>query len=336
MKNILVTGGCGFIGSNFIRYWFDRHPDWRILNLDLLTYAGSPDNIPGRILGDRDRYEFWYGNIGNPDLVSALVARADLVVHFAAESHVARSLYDNRVFFETDVLGTHAVANAVVKHKETIELFVHISTSEVYGTALTEPMTEEHPLRPMSPYAAAKAGADRLVYSYIQTYHIPATIIRPFNQYGPNQHLEKAVPRFITAALRGRPLELHGGGSAYRDWMFVEDLCRRLEQVIYRRDRVRGEIINIGSGEAVTVREIARTILRLLNMSDHRCIEIEDRPGQVAKHISSTEKADTLLGQCGTTTLEEGLKQTIEWYRTHADWWAVREWMAYANASSKW
>ncbi|MEO0073544.1 MAG: GDP-mannose 4,6-dehydratase, partial [candidate division WOR-3 bacterium] len=324
MKTILVTGGCGFIGSNFIRYWFDRHPDWRILNLDLLTYAGSPDNIPDRILGDRDRYEFWYGNIGNPDLTSALVSRSQLVVHFAAESHVARSLYDNRVFFETDVLGTHAVANAVVKHKDTVELFVHISTSEVYGTAVTEPMTEEHPLNPMSPYAAAKAGADRLVYSYIQTYGIPATIIRPFNQYGPNQHLEKAVPRFVTCALRGRPLELHGGGAASRDWMFVEDLCRRIEQVIYRRDREVGEIINIGSGEAVSVRDVARTILRLLNMSEHRCVDIEDRPGQVAKHISSREKANRLLGQCEMTPLEQGLKRTVEWYRANPEWWARR------------
>jgi len=336
MKTILVTGGCGFIGSNFIRHLYDSHRDYRILNLDLLTYAANPDNVPMPIRDDRDRYEFWYGNVCNPDLVSSLVSRADIVVHFAAESHVARSLYDNRVFFETDVLGTHTIANAVVKNANRIELFVHISTSEVYGTALTEPMDEDHPLNPMSPYAAAKAGADRLVYSYIQTYRIPATILRPFNQYGPYQHLEKVVPRFITSALRGVPLELHGGGAAIRDWLYVGDLCTRIDRVIERRDKAVGEVFNLGSGEAVNIEEIARLVLKLVGRPTGPRVSIEDRPGQVQKHISSTAKAASVLGIAPGRRFRQGLEQTVEWYRSNESWWSRIEWMGRANLSSRW
>jgi len=336
MKTILVTGGAGFIGSNFINYWYDKHPDYLILNLDLLTYAGNPENIPARIRDDKERYEFWYGNVCNPDLVSSLVARADLVVHFAAESHVARSLYDNRVFFETDVLGTHAVANAVVKNAGHIEFFVHISTSEVYGTAVTEPMTEEHPLNPMSPYAAAKAGADRLVYSYLQTYHIPGTIIRPFNQYGPRQHLEKVVPRFITAALTDSPLELHGSGKARRDWLYVEDLCARIDRAIQHKDRAVGEVFNFGSGEVVSVLEIAQMVLDYLDKPRSLCTDIEDRPGQVDLHVSSTEKAAKVLGVRPGVSFKEGLARTIEWYKKNQEWWRRIEWMSHPNRSSRW
>jgi dTDP-glucose 4,6-dehydratase len=336
MKTMLVTGGCGFIGSNFIRYWYDAHPDYRILNLDLLTYAGNPDNVPVRIRNDRDRYEFWYGNVCNPDLVSSLVSKSEIVVHFAAESHVARSLYDNRVFFETDVLGTHTVANAVVKHARRIELLVHISTSEVYGTARTQPMDEDHPLNPMSPYAAAKAGADRLVYSYLTTYKIPATIIRPFNQYGPNQHLEKLIPRFITSALTDSPLELHGGGKAIRDWLHVEDLCRRIEKVIERKDRAIGEVFNVGSGETASVKDIAHAILDYLGKPHSLCISIEDRPGQVDIHVSSTQKATQMLGITPGIPFKQGLIETIEWYRANEAWWRKIDWMRYANVSSKW
>ena len=336
MKTILVTGGAGFIGSNFITYWYDAHPDSRILNLDLLTYAGNPENIPPRIRNDRNRYEFWYGNVCNPDLVSSLVAKSDLVVHFAAESHVARSMYDNRVFFETDVLGTHTIANAVVKHAGRIELFVHISTSEVYGTAVAEPMTEEHPLNPMSPYAAAKAGADRLVYSYIETYRIPATIVRPFNQYGPQQHLEKVVPRFITAALTDTPLELHGGGTARRDWLYVKDLCRRIDRVIEHRDEAVGRVFNLGSGEVVSVKDIARMVLDYLGRPETLHTDIDDRPGQVDLHVSSTTKAAKALGIEPGRPFKQGLIETIEWYKANEDWWKRIEWMSHPNRSSRW
>ena len=200
MKSILVTGGAGFIGSNFVHYIYNKYPDYRILVLDALTYAGSIRNFPESCY-DSGRFEFWYGNVLNADLVNSLVERCDIVVHFAAESHVTRSIFDNKLFFETDVLGTHTIANAVLRHKNTVKLFIHISTSEVYGTAVSDKMTEDHPLNPMSPYAAAKCGADRLVYSYWMTYSIPAVIIRPFNNFGGFQHLEKVIPRFITSRL---------------------------------------------------------------------------------------------------------------------------------------
>ena len=181
MKTILVTGGAGFIGSNFVRYILDKYDCYRVVVLDLLTYAGSMDNLPTEQLEKEGRFVFWFGNVRNADLVDTLVSQAHIVVHFAAETHVTRSIYDNLLFFETDVLGTQVIANTVLKYSDRIERFIHISTSEVYGCALTEVMDENHMLMPMSPYASAKVGADRLVYSYWATYQIPAVIIRPFN-----------------------------------------------------------------------------------------------------------------------------------------------------------
>ena len=220
MKTILVTGGAGFIGSNFVNYIFVKYPEYKLIVLDALTYAGDIENIDPDVRNS-DRFEFWYGDINNLDLVSDLAGRSDVVVHFAAETHVARSLYSHRVFFVTDVLGTQSIANAVLKHSGRLERFIHISTSEVYGTAEYEPMDEDHPLNPTSPYAAAKAGADRLVYSYITAHDIPGVIIRPFNNYGPNQHLEKVIPRFITSCILGEPLMIHGDGTAMRDWVYA-------------------------------------------------------------------------------------------------------------------
>src|SRR6266446_5890918 len=259
-KTILVTGGAGFIGSNFARHLYRKYPEYRILVVDALTYAGSVANLPEGAQ-QSGRYEFWYGDVRNGELMDTLVSRADVVVHMAAESHVTRSIYDNRLFFETDVLGTPTVANAVTKFKERVELFVHISTSEVYGSAETETMNEEHPLNPRSPYASAKCGADRLVYSYWATYQIPAVIVRPFNNYGPYQHLEKVVPRFITSCLLGEPLTVHGDGSAARDWMFVSNLCEGLDRVLHEeRDRVVGQVINFGTGRHRSVLEVAEAV----------------------------------------------------------------------------
>lgn len=232
MKTILVTGGAGFIGSNFVRHIYRKYPDYRILVLDALTYAASVQNLPEGSF-DAERFEFWYGNVLNADIVDALVKQSEVVVHFAAESHVTRSIFDNRQFFETDVLGTQVVANSVLRNRDRVRLFVHISTSEVFGTAETPLMSEDHPLRPMSPYAAAKCGADRLVYSYWATYRIPAVIVRPFNNYGPFQHLEKVLPRFITSCLLGEPMTVHGDGSARRDFLFVADHCDALDRLLH-------------------------------------------------------------------------------------------------------
>ncbi|HET6513077.1 MAG TPA: GDP-mannose 4,6-dehydratase, partial [Candidatus Kapabacteria bacterium] len=261
-KTILITGGAGFIGSNFVDYIYRTYPDYHIVVLDALTYAGSPDNLSDEIKKSK-RFEFWYGNVTNDDLMSQLISRANIIVHFAAESHVARSIFDNKIFYVTDVLGTQAVSNAVVRSK-TVERFIHISTSEVYGTAISNPMTEDHPLNPLSPYASAKAGADRLVYSYIASYNIPATILRPFNQFGPRQHLEKVIPRFITSAILDEPLTVHGDGSAIRDWLYVEDTCKRIDKVIHAPiEKIQGEVFNLGSGFDLDVLSIAQKVLEI-------------------------------------------------------------------------
>jgi dTDP-glucose 4,6-dehydratase len=325
-RTILITGGAGFIGSNFLEYLFRTYPEYHLIVLDALTYAGSPDNIPADIKSSK-RFEFWYGNVTNDDLVSQLVQRADIVVHFAAESHVARSIFDNKIFYVTDVLGTQAVANAVTRHKD-IDRFIHISTSEVYGTAHTAPMTEEHPLNPLSPYASAKAGADRLVYSYIASYSIPACILRPFNQYGPKQHLEKVVPRFITSALLDEPLTVHGSGNALRDWLFVEDTCKRIDKVMHAPiEKIKGEVFNLGSGFELDVLSIAKLVLDILKKPSDLLSFIGNRPGQVDRHISSTDKARDVLGIEKGRSFEQGLEETIEWYKEHRTWWEKQLWM---------
>jgi dTDP-glucose 4,6-dehydratase len=327
MKSVLVTGGAGFIGSNFVSYLFENYPGYHIIVLDALTYAGNTDNIPESIKND-SRFTFWYGNVRNGELVNELVSKSDVVVHFAAESHVARSIFDNTIFFETDVLGTQVVANAVLKYCDSVERFVHISTSEVYGTALEIPITEEHPLKPTNPYAAAKAGADRLVYSYWLTYDIPAIIIRPFNTYGPSQHLEKVIPRFITSALLDEPLTIHGSGENTRDWTYVEDLCQGLGKVMHvSLDKVKGQVTNMGMGRDIAIKAIAEIILDKLNKPKSLITNMADRPGQVKRHVASTDKALQLLDWKAETDFDQGITKTIEWYQQNPDWWQKLLWM---------
>ena len=324
-KNILVTGGAGFIGSNFINYLHRKYPEYKILLLDALTYAGNLDSIVGDIK-QNGHFQFYHGNVTHPDIVNSLVAKSDMVVHFAAESHVTRSIYDNSIFFETDVIGTQVLANAIVNHP--VELFIHISSSEVYGTALKSPMDEDHPLNPMSPYAAAKAGADRLVYSYMQTYDFPAVIVRPFNNYGPCQHLEKAIPNFIVSALQDQPLTLHGSGESSRDWIYVEDTCEALCRIMHAdKEKVVGETINLGTGIDTSVNAIAKKILNILDLPESRIKYVTDRPGQVSRHISSREKAKRLLNWETSVSLDEGLERTIEFYTRNRKWWDKFLWM---------
>jgi dTDP-glucose 4,6-dehydratase len=335
-RTILITGGAGFIGSNFVKYWYKKYPEDRILVLDSLTYAGNPDNIPLEIRNDNERFEFWYGNVCNGNLVDTLVAQSNIIVHFAAESHVARSIYDNKVFFETDVIGTQTIASSVVKYYKNIDRLVHISTSEVYGTSEYEPMDEKHPLNPCSPYAAAKCGADRLIYSFMKTYDLPAVIVRPFNQYGPNQHLEKVVPRFITSALKDEPLTIHGNGIARRDWLYVDDTCERIDKVIHAPlEKVQGEVFNLGSGEVYSVIDIANLILEILGKPASLLTYIGDRLGQVDNHVSSTEKASSILGIKPGRSFRIGLEQTINWYAENESWWQRIAWMKHIRIVTK-
>lgn len=330
MKTFLVTGGAGFIGSNFVHHLYNKYPDCRILVLDLLTYAGSVDNLPEDFVRSSNdgRLQFWYGDVRNASLVDSLVEQSDVVVHFAAETHVTRSIYDNYHFFETDVLGTQVVANSVLKHVKHVNRLIHISTSEVYGTARSEKMDEDAPLMPMSPYASAKAGADRLVYSYCATYNLPAIIVRPFNQYGPRQHLEKVIPRFITSCLLNEPLRVHGDGSAKRDFTFVEDTCRALDCLAHcDLDKVKGEVINLGYGESLSLAEIAPIIVRRMNKPESLITYVGDRPGQVFRHTADRSKAERLLGWRPEVTFEDGLDRTIAWYLQNRSWWEKQLWM---------
>lgn len=322
---ILVTGGAGFIGSTFVKHVLTTRPDDEVLVLDALTYAGNLENLePCR---DNPRFSFWYGNVTNGDLIHDLVRKVDAVFHFAAESHVARSIYDNSVFFATDVIGTQTVANAVA-NSSGVRVFVHISTSEVYGTAEQEPMKESHPLNPLSPYASAKAGADRLVYSYRAAYGIPAVIIRPFNNYGSYQHLEKVIPRFITSALDGRPMTVHGDGSAMRDWLYVGDTVEALARLIDHEPPAGPcEVFNLGTGRAVSVREIAEAVCLATGRDPSAIQNIGDRPGQVAKHVADASRFSARFAWRPKVEFEAGLERTISWYRDNEAWWRKLEWM---------
>jgi dTDP-glucose 4,6-dehydratase len=330
MKTFLVTGGAGFIGSNFVHHLYTRHPEYRILVLDLLTYAGSVDNLPTGFQGANGsgRIEFWYGDVRNASLVDSLVRRSDVVVHFAAETHVTRSIYDNYHFFETDVLGTQVIANAVLRCADRIERFIHISTSEVYGTARTALMDEEHPLMPLSPYASAKAGADRLVYSYWATYELPAVIVRPFNNYGPRQHLEKVVPRFVTSCLLDEPLRVHGDGSAQRDFTYVEDTCDAIDRIAHCDRRVVvGEVFNVGAGLSLSIAELARRVAKHMNKSEELITYVGERPGQVFRHTCDASKAKRVIGWEPTTDFDAGLEKTAAWYCREREVWQKQLWM---------
>lgn len=327
MRTILITGGAGFIGSNLVKHLFEKYPDYELIVLDSLTYAGNAENFTDE-MKENQRFSFWYGDVRNGDLVQDLVSRSDTVIHMAAESHVARSIFDNKIFFETDVMGTQVVANAVLKNLGKVERFIHFSSSEVYGTAENNPMDEDHPLNPMSPYASAKAGADRLVYSYHKTYKVPSMIVRPFNNYGPNQHLEKAIPRFITSAILDEPLTIHGNGESERDWVFVKDIAEAMDILIHCDFKeVEGETINLGTGKSTSINTVAGMILDILGKPQSLIKNVGDRPGQVQCHISSIQKANKLIAWKAKTDFEAGLKKSIEWYQNNRPWWEKLLWM---------
>lgn len=329
MTAFLITGGAGFIGSNFVHFLRERYPDATIRILDLLTYAGSLDNLPMEAHAHTpgSRFEFWYGDVRNAQLVDSLMERSDVVVHFAAETHVTRSIFDNRQFFETDVLGTQVLANSALRFRSSLKLFVHISSSEVYGTAQGPLMDEDHPLLPMSPYASAKAGADRLVYSYWATYGLPAVVVRPFNNYGPRQHLEKMLPRFVTSCLLREPMRVHGGGAAQRDWTHVTDTCEAIDRIVGAdAGKVVGEVFNVGTGRSLSVRMIADMVAAKIGAG----IDIEsigERPGQVFRHTADASKIERVLGWRASRSFEQGLDDVIAWYSEHRKWWEKQLWM---------
>ena len=328
---VLVTGGAGFIPSNLIRYLLVE-TEHEVVSLDALTYAGSLENLTDVL--SHPRLSFVHGDIRDSGLVAEIVAGVDVIVNAAAESHVEKSIERGASeFVTTNVEGTQILLDAI--RDRPVERFVLISSSEVYGTAERAPMDERHPLEPRSPYAATKAGADRLAYAYWVTYGLPIVIVRPFNNYGPRQHPEKVVPRFITQALRDEPLTVHGDGHASRDWLYVFDDAEAIAAMIAAPiEAVAGEVLNVATGVDISVGDIADAVLDTLGKPRDLKRFVEERPGQVDRHIGSTEKAERLLGWRARTSFEEGLDRTVTWYRDNEAWWRgilVREAHAYSS-----
>jgi dTDP-glucose 4,6-dehydratase len=322
VKRVLVTGGAGFISSAFIRHLLQATP-YEVVSLDALTYAGNLENLAD--IRSHERLSFVQGDIRDVALVQGVVEHVDVIVNAAAESHVEKSILEGASeFVATNVEGTRVLLDAI--RGAPVERFILISSSEVYGSAETVPMDEEHPLNPRSPYAATKAGADRLAYAYWATYGLPIVIARPFNNYGPRQHPEKVIPRFVLQALADEPLTVHGDGEASRDWLYVEDDAEAIEALIEMElDAVAGEVINLATGVDVTVSVIADLVLEMLGKPPSLKAFVDERPGQVHRHIGSTEKAERLLGWRARTGVEEGLARTVQWYRENEAWWRATQ-----------
>jgi dTDP-glucose 4,6-dehydratase len=313
---ILVTGGAGFIGSNFIRYFLRTYPESTVVNLDKLTYAGNLDNLSD--VQSHPGYQFIRGDICEADCVRDILdQRIDSVVHFAAESHVDRSIADAREFIRTNVQGTCTLLEASRRSK--VPRFLHVSTDEVYGTLRPgEYADEQSPLQPNSPYAASKAASDLLVRSFWQTYRFPALLTRSTNNYGPYQFPEKLIPLMITNALEGKLLPVYGDGLNERDWIFVEDHCRALDRVL--NSGRPGETYNVGFGQPVTNLNVVRGLLRILHKSEDQIKFVEDRPGHDRRYALDCGKIRRELGWEPAVTFEQGMLRTVEWYRSQADW----------------
>ena len=315
MKSILVTGGAGFIGSNFVRYMLNKYADYRIIVLDALTYAGNRENL-AEFEGD-NRFMFIHGNIKDEKIVDNLMSNVDAVVNFAAETHVDRSIHEAGDFIDTDIRGTFVLLEAAKKYG--IERFLHISTDEVYGSADGgRSFKEDDPLMPNSPYSSSKAGADLLVRSYNITYGVPTLITRSSNNYGPYQYPEKLIPLFITNAIDDKPLPLYGDGKNIRDWIYVEDNCAGVDTVLHKGEI--GRIYNIGGGNERENIFITKTILKLLSKSESLIKPVQDRPGHDRRYSIETKRVEQ-LGWKPQVDLEKGLKKTVEWYVNNESWW---------------
>jgi dTDP-glucose 4,6-dehydratase len=313
--NVLVTGGAGFIGSNFVRWAHAAHPDWQITTLDKLTYAGRIENL--QAVMDSPRHAFVQGDIADAAVAAPLVHDADLVVHFAAETHVDRSILAAGDFIRTDVFGTFVLLEAA-RTAPHLEKFIQISTDEVYGSVPEGHSRETDELKPRNPYAASKAGADRLAYSFWATYGVPAIVTRASNNYGPNQFPEKVIPLFITNAIDHLPLPLYGDGLNVRDWLHVDDHCRALDLLIARG--AAGEVYNVGGGNEVRNVDLTHRILELAGRPASLIQPVADRPGHDRRYALATDKLRT-LGWAPEVAFDEGLAATVEWYRANESWW---------------
>jgi dTDP-glucose 4,6-dehydratase len=315
MIEVLVTGGAGFIGSNFVRWAHANHPDWHITTLDKLTYAGRLENL--RDVMDSPRHTFVKGDIADAAIAAPLVMAAHYVVHFAAETHVDRSILSAGDFIHTDIFGTFVLLEAA-RQAPDLKMFVQISTDEVYGSVPTGASTETDELKPRNPYSASKAGADRLAYSYWATYHVPVIVTRASNNYGPNQFPEKVIPLFITNAIDDIPVPLYGDGMNIRDWLHVEDHCRAVDLLLTAGQP--GEVYNIGGGNEVTNIDLTRRILALTGKTEALIKPVADRPGHDRRYCLDTTKLRG-LGWTPRAEFASGLAATVDWYRQNEWWW---------------
>ena len=315
MVEVLVTGGAGFIGSNFVRYALGAHEDWRVTTLDKLTYAGRIENLHDVM--DHPRHTFVRADICDRSTTTPLVRRSHIVVHFAAETHVDRSIQAAGDFIRTDVIGTFVLLEAA-REAQALHRFIQISTDEVYGSVAEGSSRETDELRPRNPYSASKAGADRLAYSYFATYGVPVVVTRASNNYGPYQFPEKVVPLFITNAIDNLPVPLYGDGGNVRDWLHVADHCRGIDVAIERGTN--GEVYNIGGGNEVKNVDLTHRILTLAGRNESLIKRVADRPGHDRRYSLDTAKLGR-LGWAPQQDFAEGLASTVAWYRENEWWW---------------
>ena len=314
---LLVTGGAGFIGSNFVRYILQEHPDWVVANLDGLTYAGNLENL--KDIEGNPRYSFVKGDIANRELVDRLLGDGfDAIINFAAESHVDRSIMDSSLFIETNIKGTQVLLEGARQHG--VRRFLQVSTDEVYGSLGSEgEFSEESPLLPNSPYAASKAAADFLCRAYYRTFNLPVVITRSSNNFGPYQFPEKLIPLIITNALEGKTIPVYGDGLNVRDWLYVEDHCRALALVLEQGKT--GEVYNIGGGRELSNLELVKVILEKLGKPSSLIKFVSDRPGHDRRYALDWSKLKGDLGWEPANSFDEAIDQTVSWYLKSKDWW---------------
>ncbi|MFH1782423.1 MAG: dTDP-glucose 4,6-dehydratase [Candidatus Omnitrophota bacterium] len=311
---ILITGGCGFIGSNFIRYILTKYPDYKITNLDKLTYCGNLDNL--KDIENNPNYKFIKGDICDTNIVNQVVKNSDVIINFAAATHVDRSIVDASDFISTNIQGVYVLLEAVKRNN--IDRFISISTDEVYGSVEKSSSKETDNLSPNSPYAASKAAGDLLALSYYTTFKAPVIITRSSNNFGPYQYPEKVIPLFVTNLLEGKRVPLYGDGLNVRDWLYVLDNCKAIDLVLHKGTI--GEIYNIGGGYEIPNIKLTQTILELLDQADERIEYVEDRLGHDRRYSLNSTKINN-LGFKVEKNFDVAIKETVEWYKNNSAWW---------------
>lgn len=312
---ILVTGGAGFIGSNFIRHILNKYPKYWIINLDKLTYAGNLDNL--KDLQSNTRHRFVRGDICDKKIVNKLASEADAIINFAAETHVDRSITESGSFIKTDIQGTYTLLEAAKKFR--IKRYLQISTDEVYGSTKKGSFNENSLIKPNSPYSSSKAGGDLLTLSYFATYKLPVIITRSSNNFGPYQHPEKVIPLFVTNAIENKPLPLYGNGKNIRDWIYVLDNCEAIDLVFHKGKT--GQVYNIGGGNELANIELTKLILKMLNKSTNLIKKVTDRPGHDFRYSLNCSKIKKELNWKQKSDFLSSLKDTVAWYQKNTWWW---------------